>query len=77
VSSPPSVSLVSTIPFVSSDSSGQGASIPSEPRVIELPMEEVEQVKAFLQAQPDQPDQPSSDMEGVEEDISFESIQIG
>jgi hypothetical protein len=40
-------------------------------------MEEVEQVKAFLQAQPDQPDQPSSDMEGVEEDISFESIQIG
>jgi len=74
VSSPPLVSLVSTIPFVSSDSSGQGASIPSEPRVIELPMEEVEQVKAFLQAQPIQ---PSSDMEGVEEDISFKSIQIG
>jgi hypothetical protein len=39
-------------------------------------MEEVEQVKAFLQAQPDQPDQPSSNMEGVEEEISFESIQI-
>jgi len=69
-----SVPLVSTIPFVSSDSSsGQGASIPSEPRVIELPMEEVQQVKAFFQAQPEQP----SDMEGVEEDISFESIQIG
>jgi len=39
-------------------------------------MEEVEKVKAFLQAQPNQLEQPSSDMEGVEEEISFESIQV-